>query len=120
MYIIIGENNFITIASQGGILAEGIEVEDFEFSEDIKAYQYVDGKIILNKDKLQHLQKEQTAQKEIEELQAFLRNTDHVALQWLEEDELGVHHHRSKADYKLIMQKRQAARVRIRRLRVGE
>ena len=120
MYITIDDNKFITTVSWGGRLENGIEVKDFEFTEDIRAYRYIGNNIILDQDKLQQLQNEQSIQEEIQELQDFLSNTDYIALQWLEEDEFDLSHHRPRAAYKETMQKRQAVRAQIRKLTTEE
>jgi hypothetical protein len=80
----------------------------------------VDGKIVLDNDKLQQLQHKGAEQEELQELQEFLANTDSVALQWLEEEELGIPHHKPKNEYKEMMLQRQTAREKIRVLKEGK
>lgn len=116
MYILINKNNYITTASWGGILPDGIEVNHFEFTEDIQAYQYVDGKITLNEERLQQLKNEQSANEELQALQEFLSETDAVALQWWEENELGLEHGMPEEEFQAIMEKRQFTKLRIRQL----
>ena len=117
MYIKTDGNNYITIVSWGGVLIGGIEVEDFEFAEDIRAYKLVDGEIVLGEIRLAELQKEQSTQAELHELQKVLTETDAIALQWWEENELVVEHEITEDEFKTTMQKRQNARKRIRELK---
>jgi|AKYZ01.1.fsa_nt_gi hypothetical protein len=88
MYILINDNNYITVASYGGILEDGIEVEDFEFIEPINAYQYKNGKIVLDKNKKEQLDQQEKLYAEVAELKEFLKNTDSVLAQYEEEVEL--------------------------------
>lgn len=120
MYIIVDDENFITTVGRGGILPDGIEVEDFDFTEDIQAYQYVDDKIVLDKERLQQLQNEQSIRKELQEFQEVLSETDAVALQWWEENELGLEHEMPEQEFQEVMKKRQTARTRIRQLKENE
>ena len=114
MYITLNEDNFIKAVSWGGVLDDGIEVEDFEFKQEISAYRYKDGEIILDKNKLTEIQEEQAIQQEIEELQEFLNATDYVILRQLEEEEFGRD---KRGDYEDIMNQRRAARAKIYQLR---
>lgn len=115
MYITLDKNNYIIIASWGGILEDGFEVEDFEFTEEINAYKYVDGVISLDEEKLQQLQEEQSAFEEIQGLQAHLADTASIILQRFEEAELGLEPQRSDEEFEAILQSRQEARTEIRR-----
>jgi len=115
MWVAVDKNNFITIASWGGILEDGFEVKDFDFDYDIQAYKYVDGVISLDVERLQQLQEEQLALKEIQELQAHLANTASIVLQRFEENELGLEHQNSDEEFGEILRERQEARVEIRR-----
>jgi len=116
MYVILDENNYITTASWGGILENGIEVEDFDLTEDIRAYQYIDGKIMLDEGRLKQLKNKQMTQEEVGELKSFLDRTDFITLQWLEEKEISQSHHRSPEAYQEVMQQRQSARQKLRKL----
>ena len=120
MYILLDANKFITTVSWGAALESGIEVKDFEFTEEICAYQYVDGEIVLNRERLAQRNHDQSSDEEVKDLTKFLKETDHIALQWLEEEVLNVDHHRSRADYELILQKRQTAREKIRIEKTGD
>jgi len=115
MYIILDENNFITTASWGGRLKDGLEVDDFEFTEVINAYQYVEGVISLDEEKLQQLQDEQISQEKLQELQAHLANTAAIVLQRFEESELGLEHQNSDEEFEEILRERQETRMEIRR-----
>jgi len=115
MYIILDENNYITTASWGGILEEGFEIEDFDFTETIQAYKYVNGIISLDEERLQQLQKEQSISEEIQELQTYLDNTTKIVLQRFEEKELGLEHQNTDEEFGEILRERQEARTEIRR-----
>lgn len=116
MYITIDENNYITTASWGGILEEGFEIQDFEFTEDIRAYKCIDGEIVLDHTKLEQLSSEYPSQEEVKNLQKYLHSTDYIALQWLEEEKLNIPHHKSNEEYQEVIQKRQEAREKIREM----
>jgi len=115
MYIILDDNNYVKTASWGGILKDGFQVEDFEFTEEIEAYKYIDGEIVLDEERLQQLQEEQSALNEIQELQAHLANTASIVLQRFEENELGLEHQNSDEEFGEILRERQEARMEIRR-----
>jgi len=114
MYIILNKNNFIITASWGGILEEGFEVDDFDFEDDIRAYQYVDGKIVLNQERLEQLKQDIVAYEEINELQTFIDETQVVVTQAFEDGLLGVES--DKEVITEIVKKRQQAKIRIQEL----
>jgi len=115
MYLILDHHNFIKVASWGGILEGGLEVEDFEFTHDMQAYQYVNGEIVLDETRLQHIQNEQLAQEKLQELQAHLTNTAAIVLQRFEESELGLEHQTSDEAFGELLRERQETRMEIRR-----
>jgi len=50
------------------------------------------------------------------EAKNYLLRTDYVSAQWRDEDELGIEHSRTEAEYRDILEKRQEARELIRSL----
>lgn len=114
--IIVNKENFITAVAHGGSLEGGIEVDEFEFTEDIQAYQYLEGMITLNPERLEQLKSEHLAQEELQELQEVLDETDAIALQRWEESELGLDHELPEPEFQEILKKRQRARLRLKQL----
>lgn len=111
MYIITDDENFITTASWGGILEDGFKVDDFEFEEEILAYQYLNDEIVLNEDQLMKIKKLQKVEIEIIELQNFLDETQSVVTQAFEEEILGIE--TNQDDIKQIVKKRHKTKTRI-------
>ena len=114
MYITIDENKFITTASWGGLIDDGIEVEDFEFIESINAYKYENNQIVLDESRLQTLQVEAAKHEEIQELQSFLNTSQAVVTQAFEEEILGI----KSNDNKIVevVKRRHRAKLRISEL----
>lgn len=116
MSILVNVEGFIEAVGRGGSLQGGIEVDEFEFTEDIQAYRYIDGKIILEEDKVSQLQVEQRAYEELQELQETLSDTDSIALQHWEEEKLGLEPQHTEKEFQEIIKKRQEARLRLKQL----
>lgn len=116
MSILTDSESFIIAVAHGGSLEGGIDVDKFEFTEDIQAYQYLEGKITLNTERLDQLKSEHLAQEELQEVQEILDETDAVALQRWEESELGLEHELPEPEFQEILKKRQRARLRLKQL----
>ena len=111
----LDKNNFLTTVSWGGILEDGFEMEDFEFTETIRAYRYINKEIILDLERLELLKHEEQAYAEIEELRNFIDETQDVVTQIFEEEILGIDS--DKKTIAEIVKKRQQAKMRIQELR---
>ena len=55
MYITLDNDGFINFVSYGAALENGIETEPFEFTVNIQAYSFKDGKIELDKNRLKEV-----------------------------------------------------------------
>jgi len=120
MQIITDKNNFITLVSYGGIIPGGIELDEFEFVEDIQAYKYQNGKISLDKEKLAALKNEQRQAVEVQKLKKFLSETDNQVLQMLEEKELGLNTQRTRDEHLQLIRQRVEVRTKIQKLEVQD
>ena len=117
VYITVDKFNFVDSVSWGGIVEDGIAVADFEFTEDIRAYQYVDGQIVLDEERLELLKQAELAHTEIYELQSFLDASQTVVTQAFEEEMLGIAS--DETEIIEVIKRRQQAKTRITELQAA-